>query len=132
MLLGSHDRVLTIGRSCMSQSLNLAGPSRCPSIYISCEATEAADASAIHAAATAQILHQDYKEHDILSGWYGPVNYQWCSTFTLVDFLLLYQNNSPVSSIAYRALDQSFGVLERIGKFFGTEASATLVAKDLL
>jgi hypothetical protein len=129
--LGYHELMLTIGRSCMSQSLNLAGRSKNPPIYTSCETTEIADASALHAAATTKILHQTYKEHDILNGWYEPFNCQWNATITLVGFLLLYHNNSPVSSVAYKALDQSIEVLERMGDFFGTAASATLVAKDL-
>lgn len=67
--LGPNKLMLTIERSCMSQSLNLAGCLGNPPTYISCEATEAEDASALHAAATAQMLQQTYKEHDILSGW---------------------------------------------------------------
>jgi hypothetical protein len=129
--LGYHELMLTIGRSCMSQSLNLAGHSRNTPIYTCCETAEIADASALHAAATTQILHQIYKEHDILNGWYEPFNCQWNATITLVGFILLYQNNSPVSSIAYKALDQSIEVLERMGDFFGTAASATFVARDL-
>lgn len=49
--LGSHELMLIIGRSCMNQSLNLAGCSRNPPTYISCEATEPTDISALHAAA---------------------------------------------------------------------------------
>ncbi|KAF4448979.1 putative transcriptional regulatory protein C16G5.16 [Fusarium austroafricanum] len=122
-----HELMLTTGRSCINQSLIRTDCRVAPSA----EVLKVAEACAMHAAATTQLLYQAYKQYDILDGWYEPFNCQWNAAITLVGFLMSYHNDGPVASVARKALSQGVEVLERMGDFFGAAASAALVIKTL-
>ncbi|KAF9770125.1 hypothetical protein IL306_012358 [Fusarium sp. DS 682] len=120
-----HELMLTLGRHFIGQSLTRTGYTCSP------EMTKLAETSALHAAATTQLLYQVYQEYDILNGWYEPFNCQWNAAITLVGYLLTTHNDSAVVSVAHTALSQSITVLERMGEFFGTASSAAGVIKTL-
>ncbi|KAF4333102.1 transcriptional regulatory [Fusarium beomiforme] len=122
-----HELMLTLGRNCISQSLTHAGGTFSPSP----ETSNVIEVSVLHAAATTQLLYQVYQEYDILNGWYEPLNCQWNAAITLVGYLLTTKTDSTVGSIAQSALSQSITVLERMGEFFGTAASAASVIRTL-
>ncbi|KAF5644105.1 transcriptional regulatory [Fusarium sp. NRRL 52700] len=120
-----HELMLTLGRHCISQSLTRVGVRQASS------SQEVADLSVLHAAATTKLLHQVYKEYDILNGWYEPFNCQWHAAITIVGYLLICPQDSPTTVIARTALWQSITVLEKMGTFFGTASSAAGVIQTL-
>ncbi|KAH7158357.1 hypothetical protein DER46DRAFT_662339 [Fusarium sp. MPI-SDFR-AT-0072] len=120
-----HELMLTLGRHCISQFLTRYGSTGTPS------SSEVADISALHAAATTKLLHQVYREYDILDGWYEPFNCQWNAAITLVGYLLTCPQDSPTTTISRTALSQSVTVLEKMGEFFGTASSAAGVIRTL-
>nr|RBQ86940.1 hypothetical protein FVER53263_10010 [Fusarium verticillioides] len=120
-----HELILTLGRHSISQSLTRAGSTQASPPH------EAADISALHAAATTKLLYQVYREYDILNGWYEPFNCQWNAAITLVGYLLAYPQDTQTATIARTALSQSTTVLEKMGDFFGTAPSAAGVIRTL-
>ncbi|KAF5535207.1 transcriptional regulatory [Fusarium phyllophilum] len=120
-----HELMLTLGRHCINQSLTRAGSMQTSASH------QAADISALHAAATTKLLYQVYQEYDILNGWYEPFNCQWNAAMTLVGYLLAYPQDSPTAKIAHTALSQSITVLEKMSESFGTASSAAGVIRTL-
>ncbi|RSL84733.1 hypothetical protein CEP51_003747 [Fusarium floridanum] len=136
--LGYHDSLLTLGRSCIAFSLNTVRepyhqgghmdeiPPECSMML------PVPESAARHAISITHLLHQIYRDHDILDGWYEPFNYQWNAAITLVGFILAYSKTSSMVQAACEALSSSVDVLERMGSFFGVAASAAVVVKSLL
>ncbi|KAM0430392.1 hypothetical protein ACHAPT_005738 [Fusarium lateritium] len=135
--LGYHDSLLTIGRACIGFLLNTVRKphqefpkedltSKCSTMLLVAEYT------AQHAMSVTHLLHQIYRDHDELDGWYEPFNYQWNAAITLIGFILAHSKNSSIVPAACEALSRSIEVLERMGSFFGAAASAAVVIKRLL
>ncbi|RSL48082.1 hypothetical protein CEP54_013096 [Fusarium duplospermum] len=136
--LGYHDSLLTLGRSCIAFSLKVAREPYHQGVHVDEIPSKVstmllvAESAAQHAISITHLLHQIYRDYDILDGWYEPFNYQWNAAITLVGFILAYSKNSSMIPTACEALSKSIEVLERMGSFFGVAASAAGVVKNLL
>lgn len=135
--LGYHDSLLTLGRSCIAFSLKTVREPYHQGVHIDEKLSKfpmtllVAESAARHAISITNLLHQIYRDHDILDGWYEPFNYQWNAAITLVGFILAYSKTSSIVPAACEALSSSINVLERMGSFFGVAASAAVVIKNL-